>query len=194
MIRLLQSPWISTSAGSVAFLATMLAVWRPHVQPSTPASPRTVLSGTGASWSFQNPEMDLLMQELKKEKESLAVREKELNDLAARLQTERSELLALTQAVVQVQGEFDQNVTRVRAQETANLKRLAKLYGSMTPEAAAAVFKTMDEATVVKVMTFMKEAETATVLEVMARQSESQAKRVAAISERLRLAFTETKK
>lgn len=194
MTRWLQSPWTATSLGSVAFMATLLAAWRPHAHPPPDLPPETISRNAGASWTFQNPEMDLLMEELKKEKEAMAAKEKDLNELAARLDTERSELYQLTQTVQQVQVEFDQNVTRVRTQETTNLKKLAKVYAAMTPEGAAAVFKAMDDASVVKVMVFMKEAETGPVLEVMAHQGGADAKRVAGISERLRLACAEPKK
>ncbi len=134
------------------------------------------------------------MEELKNRKEALAEKEKDLNDLAARLQSERAELCQLTQTVERVQTEFDQNVTRVQQAEEVNLKKLAKMYAAMSPDGAAAIFKELDDKAIVKVMIFMKESESAPVLELMARQSEADAKRAAAISERLRLSFMEKKK
>jgi len=194
MKRLLQSPWVSSILGLVLFLATMIAVWRPRALPPEEPMLESKTRHNGPSWAFFNPEMDLLMSELKQQKEALAAKEKSLNELAERLRTERSELNQLTQVVQQAQTEFDQNVTRVREQETSNLKKLAKMYSTMSPEGAAAVFKAMDDASVVKVLTFMRETETAPVLEAMARQSEADAKRVAGISERLRLSIAEVKK
>jgi flagellar motility protein MotE (MotC chaperone) len=194
MMRLLQSHWTAVCVGTAAYLATMVAVWRPHAVPPVQAVSESAPRESAVSWAFQNPEMDLLMNELKREKESLAAKEKDLNELAARLQTERAELSQLTQTVQQAQAEFDQNVTHVRTEETANLKRLAKMYSTMSPEGAASVFKALDEAAVVKILTCMKDSETAPILEVMAKQGDAEAKRVASISERLRLAFAESKK
>ena len=136
----------------------------------------------------------MLISELKKEKETLAAKEKELKDLALRLQTERAELGQITQTVQQLQADFDQNITRVRDEEAANLKKLAKTYSAMTPDGAATIFKALEDPTVVKVMTFMKESETAPILEIMAKQSDAQAKRVAGLLERLRLAVSNNKK
>jgi flagellar motility protein MotE (MotC chaperone) len=195
MIRLLQSSWLAYGVGTIAYIATMILVWRPLAMPPPHSSegPETK-TAAGPSWTFQNPEVDLLIAELKKERDAVAAKEKELNELATRLQAERTELNQLTQQVQQVQTEFDQNVTHVREGETTNLKRLAKMYSSMSPEGALAVFKALDDATLVKVLTFMKDTETAPVLEAMARQGGDDAKRVAAISERLRFVLAEAKK
>jgi flagellar motility protein MotE (MotC chaperone) len=194
MMRILQSHWTAASVGAVVYLATLVAAWRPSVTPPEPEITQVAARSPGPSWTFQNPEADLLISELKKQKDALGAKEKDLNELATRLEAERAELNLLTKSVQQVQADFDVNVTRVHEEETANLKKLAKTYATMTPEGAAAVFKALDDSTVVKVLTFMKEADTAAVLEALAKQGDAQAKRVAAISERLRLALPETKK
>ena len=193
MIRLLQSSWTAYGLGLGLYLATMVVAWRPYAQPP-PDLETEAPRFAGPSWAYQNPEADLLIAELKKEKEALVAKEKDLSDLASRLQTERAELNQLTQLVHQVQSEFDRNVVRVRDQESANLKRLAKMYSTMTPDGAAAVFKALDDSTLAKVLTCMKDTETAAILEVMARQGEAQAKRVAAISEQLRQSLSEESK
>jgi flagellar motility protein MotE (MotC chaperone) len=194
MIRLLQSSWTACGIGLVVYLATMVAAWRPYVQPPPDLGIEAHARVVGPSWAYDNPEADLLINELKKEKEAFAAKEKDLNDLASRLQTERAELNQLTQTVHQVQAEFDRNVTRIHEQESANLKRLAKMYSTMTPEGAATVFKALDDSTLVKVLTYMKDTETAAILEVLARQGEAQAKRVAGVSDRLRLSLAEESK
>jgi len=193
MMRLFQSPWTASSLGVIVYLAVFVMAWKPPTIPEEDPG-AAAPSAAGPSWSFQNPEVDLLIGELKREKEAVAAREKELKELAERLRIEHAELLQLTQAVQQVQAEFDQNITRVRAEEAANLKRLAKTYAAMSPAGAASVLKAMDDSTVVKVLLFMKDSETAAVLEVLAKQSPADAKRAAAISERLRLSLSEPAK
>jgi flagellar motility protein MotE (MotC chaperone) len=195
MIRILQSKWTASLVGAVAFMVTMVLTWRP-VAPSPADEDHTapVSRAPAPSWAFHNPEVDLLISELKIEKESLAAKEKGLADLAARLATERAELGQVTQSVQQLQLDFDQKVTRVREEEGVNLKKLAKTYAAMSPEGAATIFKALDDAAIVKVMMFMRESETAPILEGIAAQSEADAKRMAGISERIRLGVNETKK
>ena len=70
-----------------------------------------------------------------------------------------------------------------------NLKKLAKVYANMTPEGAAAIMKQMEDDQIAKFMVFMKEGETAPLLEGLSKMGEPEAKRAAAISERLRTAI-----
>jgi len=195
MTRLLQSDWTASLLGLLAYLLTTLFLWRPLAHPPVSTTVEVVARRTpGPSWTFHSPEVDMLIIELRREKEALAAKEKELKDLAQRLESERAELGQITQAVQQLQADFDQNIIRVREGEAVNLKKLAKTYAAMTPDGAAAIFKALDDESTVKIMMFMKEAETAPILEALAKPGEPQAKRVAAISERLRLAINTTKK
>ena len=182
-MKTLRSPWVAGLLGLLLYAATTAMLWRPPAgAPSEPGP-------SGPSWTFHNVEIEQLVTELKKEKESLALREKQLADLAVRLRSERLEINQATQHVHQLQVEFDRNVVRAREEEIVNLKKLAKMYAAMTPEGSAAIFKQLDDISLVKIMMFMKEAENAPILEHMAKQGEPQAKRAAALSERLRLAI-----
>jgi flagellar motility protein MotE (MotC chaperone) len=143
---------------------------------------------TGPSWEFFNPEVERLVKELAQEKKALALREQQLNELATRLEAERAEITTVTQAVHRLQQEFDRGVLRIREEETANLKKLAKVYATMTPEGAVTILRQMEDEQIVKFMVFMKDGETAPLLENFARQGEAEAKRAAAIMERLRTA------
>jgi flagellar motility protein MotE (MotC chaperone) len=67
------------------------------------------------------------------------------------------------------------------------LKKLAKVYSGMTPDAAATVMTKLDDAVVVKIMLSMKESETGAILETMAKKGPAEAKRAADISEHVRL-------
>jgi flagellar motility protein MotE (MotC chaperone) len=195
MIRLLQSNWTASLLGLAVYLLTTLVLFRPIAHPPANLVKEIPARKTpGPSWTFHNPEADLLISELKQEKEALAAKEKELKDLALRLQTERAELGQITQAVHQLQADFDQNITRVREGETVNLKKLAKTYAAMTPDGAAAILRALDDDSAVKILMFMKESETAPILEALAKPGELQAKRVAAISERLRLSINTPRK
>lgn len=190
MIKLLQSHWAASVVGILLYLATTGLLWKPQRSTDPTAPPPAAAPGSnGPSWDFHNPEVDVLITEMKLEKETLAKREAQLQELAERLQTERLEINLMLEAVQRLQNEFDSNVVRVTVEEAANIKKLARTYAAMTPEGATPILKQMDETTLVKILATMKESETAPILEAMAHQGEADAKRVAAISERLRLSL-----
>ncbi len=189
MIKLLTSPWMSMPLGALLYLASTLFFWKTPAPP-LPDRARAKSALTGPSWDFTNPEADQLITELKAEKGALALRKQQLDELAAHLDSERTELAAATQAIRQLQNDFDQSVVRVHDEEIPNLKKLAKVYAAMTPESAATVLSQLDDLGMVKNMFFMKENETAAILEVLAKKGPADAKRAASISEHLRLAAT----
>lgn len=202
MNKFLQSPLFAAVVGLILYVAVTAMFWPPMTLPppaedagataaahTTKPMPRAA-KVKGPSWDFSNPEIDSLVSELKKEKEALAERARELDELAARIQAEKAELSAVTQNVHQLQREFDQTVLKVDEEEAANLKKLARIYSSMSPDGAASILKQLDEATVVKMMTFMKESETAPILETLSKIGDAESKQAAAISERLRLTIS----
>lgn len=190
MARLLKSKGFAAILGVLLYLGVTLAVWRtpspPPPAPEEPSLARKIVNGP--SWDFTNPEVDQLVLELKKERAALAERERQLDEFAARIKAEQAELNATTQRVHQLQRELDQTFVRVQEEETANLKKLAKVYSGMTPEGAASILKQLDETTIVKILVFMKEEQTAPILETLAKLGDAEAKLAASISERLRLA------
>lgn len=194
MIKILQSNWMCAVVGAIAYLGTTLALWHtPKIQLPAAALATAVKSNAAKpSWEFQNPEVDELISDLQHQRAVLDDRERQLNELEARLKMEREEMTVVSKNVAQTQAEFDRNVVRVGEEEIANLKRLAKIYADMTPEGAASIFHEMKDDEVVKVFAFMKDAETAPILEVMAHLGPADAKRAAEISERLKVTMYRT--
>jgi len=190
MIRILQSGWFAAIAGTLAFLGTTAVLITPaeliNFISHEPAIPRS--ANGGIAWEFFNPEVDQLIAELKQQKESVATKEQQLNELATRLQAERAEIYQVTQSVHRLQQELDKIVVRARDEESANLKKLGKMYSTMSPEGAAAIIRQMDDDQAVKIMMFMKEGEAAPILEILARGGDLEAKRAVALTERLKRA------
>jgi flagellar motility protein MotE (MotC chaperone) len=190
MIKILQSSWMSAVIGAVMYLGVTLGLWR---MPKIVLPPRptieAITKGGAPSWDYQNPEVDEMIADLQHQKDALAEREHQLNDLAARLDAERQEIVVVTQSVAQMQSQFDQDVVRVRDEETANLKRLAKIYAAMSPDGAVSIFKEMKDDDVVKILVFMKDSETAPILEMLGRTGPIEARRAAQISERIKVAM-----
>ncbi len=188
MIKTLTSPWMTALIGAVVYLASTVLLWQTPKIPVDALKAGPIATLVGPSWEFSNPEADQLVAELKAEKQALASREQQLNDMAVRLQAEQAELSQATQSVHIMQTDFDSAVTRVKADETANLKKLAKVYAEMDPATAANVLADMDDIAIVKIMVFMKDTETAAILEALAKKGDAEAHRTALISDRLRLA------
>jgi flagellar motility protein MotE (MotC chaperone) len=193
-MKFLQAPITAMLLGGLAFLLTTFALIQKPLSESAKPSEHTDEEKTGDFWQRHDPEVDLLLQEIKSEKELLTKRAAELKELEGRLAAERAELNQVTQRVAQIQQDFDQSVIRIKDEETPNLKRLAKVYTTMTPEGASAIFRELDDEVVVKVLAFMKEDQSAPLLEAMARQGDEQAKRAASIAEAMRKTTTEKKK
>ena len=199
MLKKLSSPWVGSMIGLICYLTVTAVTWNAATSKIVAAQQKEAEDNripvkVSDSWQMNNLEVEALIKELKDEREALKKREKDLNDLATRLQVERTELNQLTQTVHKLQKDFDLSVNRVTEEETGNLKKLAKTYTAVEPENAAAIFKKMDDSSVVKIMVFMKEQESGPILAALAQGGETEAKRAADLTEKLRLAIVPKKK
>jgi len=192
MARLLQAPWFIALAGCLLYLATTAALLHPEqfADAAAAAAPAHAIkseAGDAPSWKFRNPEFEQWIDELKREKESLAIREQQLHELQTRLEAERAEILTVTQAVYQLQSEFDGNIVRIKAQEVDNLKRQTKVISGMSPEGAVAMLNEMPDNDLVKVLFTLKPDSVSEILDAFSKMGKTEAKRAAALSERLRV-------
>ncbi len=86
--------------------------------------------------------------------------------------------------------EISQRVIEINADEMKNLKTLATTYGNLTPRAAVAIIKELDDNTAVKILSLMKPDTVSPIFEEMSRTAAvdgTLARRVAVLSEKLRL-------
>ena len=197
-MKFLTSSWMVILLGALTYLGTtavLVIKAKDQIVPKPVVTtdvdddgPKPVAVTRGPSWEFVNPDLDEMVAELKQQKQDMEAERKSLLELSQRIQTERQELIQITQQVHRIQKEIDLSIIRVRDDEGGNLKRLAKTYSGMTPEGAATVMKGLDDVSLVKVLLYMKETEAAPILEGIGRKGEADAKRMALISERLRLA------
>ena len=158
MIRVLQSPWLAALIGGLLYLGVTAALFRPgqFVRPPSMTAVAESLGADEPSWKFRNPEFDQWVEEVRREKEALSLREQQLRELQARLNADRQELNSATQTVYQLQADFDRNVVRIKDQEIDNLKRQAKIISGMSPEGAAGLVNEMSEDDAVRVLFVMK--------------------------------------
>ena len=172
--------------GGIAFLLTMAALLKGALEARPIPADETSSILPEKFWTEINPEVDTLLEELKKEKEELKKKEALLRELEVRLTAERAEINTITQRVHQMQLEFDSHIVRVEEEETANLKKLAKVYANMSPEGASAILNELEDNSIVKILMFMKETESAPLLESLSTLGDMQARRAAGISEQIR--------
>jgi flagellar motility protein MotE (MotC chaperone) len=186
ILKILQSDWTAFMAGNFAYLLTFVFAFH---MPAEPVELVDQIPEMVSSWEFQNPDVDRLVDELKTRKTTLDQREIDLRELESRLRAEREELGLVTKGIQQLQDRFDTNVLRLQAAEIVNIKKIAKTYSLMEPDASAAALRSMDTDTVAKILRAMKESEAAPILQVLAKGGAADAKRVSEISERLRVAL-----
>jgi len=189
-MKILKNSLVASGVGLLLYCVVTVLVWHPPapLMEGAPAQEEILAQAKVAapSWDFQSQEMDLLIAELRVEKEALAKREKDLNEFAARLQAEQLEINVVTQAVYQLQAQVEAHIVRIGTEEEANIKKLARTYAAMSPEGAAPILKEMEEGTLLKILAVMKETESAPIMEAMAGLGADDAKRVAQLTERLR--------
>ena len=189
MTRLMQSSWVLALVACALYLSTTLAVLNPAKFKAARAafqeSLETVLPDE-PSWKFHNPEFEQWVDEIRRQRDSLAQREQQLQELQTRLESDRKELSYSTQLVSRLQAEFDQNVVRIKDQEADNLKRQAKVLAGMSPEAAASVLNEMSEDEAVRILVAMKADDASVLLEALSKIGKTEAKRAAAFTEKMR--------
>jgi flagellar motility protein MotE (MotC chaperone) len=188
LMKFLTSPWFSAPVGAIVYLASTFLFWKtPALPPPVKTDDQPVLSGP--SWEFSNPEADQLIAQLRDEKKAMDAREQKLQEWQQSLDAQKLQLNMITQAVWQLQTDFDRSVVRVSEEETTNLKRLAKIYADMKPADVATIMGPLDDVVIVKTMLFMKENESAAILEIFAKGGPEQAKRASQIAEHVRLSI-----
>ena len=133
MKKILTANWFVAVVGALAYLGTTAACFTAakFVAPDGTEGMGESKMPVTESWNFLNPEIDKMVEELKRERESLALREQQLRELEGRLVNERQELGAVTQIVARLQHELEQSIVRVKQDEVPNLKKLAKIHASM---------------------------------------------------------------
>lgn len=190
MTRYLTSGWVVALMGSLLYLGTTALLLRPArfaaERAALAARAETLTPDDEPSWRFRNPEFSQWVAELKTEKSNLDTRAQQLQEWQTRLEAREQEFAAATQAVYQLQAEFDRNVIRLKAQEMENLNRQAKIIAGMSPEGAANLIAQMPDADVVRLLAVMKTDQAGALLDSMSRLGAAQAKRAATLADRLR--------
>ena len=142
-------------------------------------------------WDFWTIEIENLSSELKDERLRLKKQADLLDQRAARLAAGEKELAKVRSDVTALRQEIADRVTEISADEQKNIRTLAQTYTNLTPRAVVAIFKEMDDATAVKILSLMKPDVVGPIFEQMAATLGADgtplARRAAILSEKLRL-------
>lgn len=193
-MKFLASPWglallaallnLGTTSGLILAQKDHFSVLEQKELPPSKLTPPPKL------WSFDSEEIEELSTELKAERAKLDTRETDLDKLAAQLKAERAELDKVRTDIKAMREEMSNAIPEVQEAEAKNLKTLAQTYSTLTPAAAVAILRELDEQMGVKILSMMKSEKVGAILGEMARlqdKDDNMAKRAARISDKLRL-------
>jgi flagellar motility protein MotE (MotC chaperone) len=137
-------------------------------------------------WDFWTIEIDNLTSELKEEKARLRQQSDTLDQRELRIAAEKQELEKLRTEIAGMRQEIDQRVIAINTDEAKNLRSLAQTYSTLTPHAAVAIIRDMDDTTIVKILSLMKPDVVGPIFEEMATDT-TLAQHAAVLSDKLRL-------
>jgi len=191
----LQNPAVVAVLAVVAGSATGLGwFWRAAEKVAAahvPVAAPVVAPEKEKGWDFWTIEIDNLTSELKGEKERLKKAMEQVDQRTARLTAEQRELDRVRSELEQMRKQISQQVIEIQADEAKNLRQLAATYSALTPRAAVAILRELDDTTVVKILSLMKPDIVSPIFEEMSRTSDGSngtlAKRAAVLSEKIRV-------
>lgn len=194
MTKLLHNPAVVTVVALLAGLAAgLIPLWSASQKLVAQALTGHVLKTNhlkDQGWDFWTIEVDNLAAELKDEKARMAKLSEQLDLRAARLTAEQKELEKLRLNIEATRKEINDRVIEISADEIKNVRGLAQTYTNLTPRAAVAIIREMDDMTVVKILSLMKADVVAPIFEEMSKTADREgalARRAAILSEKLRL-------
>jgi len=198
MMARLQSPMVAAALALLLSIASGVfvsapvivalleaAVVRPDVKPAAELKQR--------GWDFWTIEIDNLSAELKEERARLRKQAELLEQRTARVTAEEKELAKVRADIDRLRREIADKVVEISADEAKNVRTLAQTYTNLTPHAAVAIFREMDDSTAVKILSLMKAETVGPIFEEMAKTAGTDgplARRAALLSEKLRLMKT----
>ena len=142
-------------------------------------------------WDFWTIEIENLSNELKEERARLRKESDLFAQREARMAAERKELATMRDEIEGLRREIAEKVISIREDEAKNLRGLSQTYSNLTPRAAVAIIREMDDVTAVKILFLMKPDVVGPIFEEMSKTTGLDgtplSRRAAILSEKLRL-------
>jgi flagellar motility protein MotE (MotC chaperone) len=195
MIAKLQSPVAFISASLIISVAVGVAASFKAISATLTQIAAAPVAAAPAEmkqkgWDFWTIEIESLATELKEEKARVKKQAEVLEQRSARLAAEEKEFAKIRADVEALRKQIGDRFIEITADETKNIRTLAATYSGLTPRAAVAIFREMDDSTAVKILSVMKSDVVGPIFEEMSKSSSADtamAKRAALLSEKLRL-------
>lgn len=196
-MTLLRNPFVAAAAGLLISVALGVFMFWRAAQPLVAQLAETRAKAVAAQpkkekgWDFWTIEIENLSNELKEERARLAQQTDLLEQREARIAAEQKELATMRAEIEALRQEIGDKVVMIRADESKNVRSLAQTYSNLTPRAAVAIIRELDDVTAVKILFLMKADIVGPIFEEMSKTSGSDgtplARRAAILSEKLRL-------
>lgn len=142
-------------------------------------------------WDFWTIEIENLSNELKEERARLRKQIELFDQREARMAAERKELATMRAEIEGLRKEIAEQVIQIRDDEAKNLRSLSQTYGNLTPRAAVAIIREMDDVTATKILFLMKPDIVGPIFEEMSKTTGTDgtplSRRAAVLSEKIRL-------
>lgn len=193
----LRNPFVTFSAGLLLSVAVgVFMFWRaaqPLVQQIVEARIQAAAAAPKKEkgWDFWTIEIENLSNELKEERARLQKQADLLEQREMRMAAEEKELALMRGEIEGLRKEIAEKVIAIREDEAKNLRSLAQTYSNLTPRAAVAIIRELDDVTAVKILFLMKPDTVGPIFEEMSKTSGTDgsplARRAAILSEKLRL-------
>ena len=197
MITTLRNPFVTAAAGLIVAVGVGVFTFWSAAQPivAAVAAQRAEAEAQAPvkekGWDFWTIEIENLSNELKEERARLRKTAELLEQREARIVAEQQELAAMRREIEGLRQEIAEKVIAIREDEAKNIRSLAQSYSNLTPRAAVAIIREMDDMTAVKILFLMKADVVGPIFEEMTRTNGTDgsplARRAAILSEKLRL-------
>jgi flagellar motility protein MotE (MotC chaperone) len=168
--------------------------WRaaePLLQLAIASRPKAVVDvKKDKGWDFWTIEMENLATDLGEERARVRQQTEQLEQRSARLEDEKKQLAKIRSDLDGLRAELAARVVEINVDEAKNLRSLAQTYTNLSPRAVVAIFREMDDITVVKILSLMKPDVVGPIFEEMSKTAGADgplARRAAVLSEKLRL-------
>lgn len=197
MTAVLRNPIVTSTAGLLLSVAVGVFTFWSAAEPivagiaALRAEAAAAIPKKEKGWDFWTIEIENLSNELKEERARLRKQADLFEQREARIAAEQQELAAMRREIEGLRQEIAEKVIEIRADEAKNIRSLAQSYANLTPRAAVAILRELDDVTAVKILFLMKPDIVGPIFEEMSRTNGSDgtplARRAAVLSEKLRL-------
>lgn len=159
MIAKLQSPIVAAGLGfavsvgiGVYFTASAVVPMLEQAAAAAAQDPKTAVVTPEAKrkgWDFWTIEIENLSNELREERAKLKKQSDTLEQRAARVASEERELEKVRAEIEKQRQQMATRFIEINADEMKNIRTLAQTYSALSPAAAVAIIRELDDSTVV---------------------------------------------